>query len=451
LNRPLTLPRQPPFLLQWYANFVTSKGIPRHLPPARDETTQVDRVPIFEHRPTASAPLDELYDAEETGVTSSNLWMSLTGFARLRQETAARTAWKRALPLRRALQTRIRLLGYSPTLAWLAAVALVVVGALGVGFSLLLGSWIVPAPAVAAPSPPPSDSVKVPPISEPPQLSEAQRAALGDDAAMDTLAHREPQDLSPDELLALLEGRRIQRRQALTEVGERFIASPEALRDEQVAEKLSKELDDPVLRVDVLRSLARVGAPVGPDLLYAIREDRSRDATTQWLAGALLRTLEVRQHLSPALEIALELEDVADCLRAAELVDLAIEQGDRRSLVSITRLTKTTGCDPDGTGDCFPCLRSGTELLEAMEAVGERKPPVLPPVARPLLASTEGTAEASRKGRRQAPTPAGSVATVSSTAASDAAPPAPDPPSSDPSAPDVAARAPSPATQDPGF
>ena len=430
---------------------MTSKGI-RRPPPPRDDTTQVDRVPIFEQRPSATKPLDELYDAEETGVTSGNLWMSLTGFARLRRETAARTSWKRALPMRRALETRVRLLGYSPTLGLLGAVILLFVGAAVAGLMLVLAPRVV-APAVAYPAPMPSASSQTPPeVPVEPPLSEAQRAALGDDAAMATLANREPEDLSPDELLSLLEGRRIQRRQSLAEVGERVIASPAALRDQKVAEQLSKDLDDPVLRIEVLRSLARVASPVGPDLLHAIREDRSRDATTQWLAGALLRTLEVRQHLSQPLEIALELEEVTDCARAAELVDLAIEAGDRRSLPWITRLTKTTGCDRDEAADCFPCLRAGTKLLEAMEAVGDRRPPALPPIARRVMASPAESTEPPPQSSTKAPkVPPGSAPPSPDPAGSDVVSAEAEPPHLDTSAPDVAVRTPPPATQDPGF
>ncbi len=383
----------------WYASGVSVKGMPSARPNGRPnfgddgDVTQVDRAPLFENRSASTAPFDELFDAEETGVSSGNIWMSLTGFARLRQETAARTAWKRALPLRRILSTRVRLLGYSPRLSTLAGG---VVAFVAVTTALLVGlvrSWN-PAPPQAAPAVPVSvafAAASAPP-ADPPELSDAQRASLGDDAAMKTLAAREPEELSPDELLALLEGRRIQRQQLLAEVGERFIASPAVLRDEAVADQLRRDLDDPMLRVDVLRSLARVAAPIGPDLLYSIREDPAHDATTRWLAGALLRTLEVRQHLSRALEVTLELEEVSDCSRAAELVAMAIEHGDRRALAPVTRLTETSGCGVDGRRDCFPCLRGHGQLLEALEAIAERRPPTLPMVTRTAPAVSSGDA-----------------------------------------------------------
>jgi hypothetical protein len=274
---------------------------------------------------------------------------------------------------------------------------------------------------------------------------------------MRTLANREPQDLSPDELLALLEGSRIQRRQSLLEVVERFIASPAVLREDAVAQRLSDDLEDPVLRVDVLRSLARVADPIGPDLLNMIRQDRSRNAETQRLAGALLRTLEVRQHLSQALEVALELEDVKDCSRAAELVALAIEHGDRRSLASLNRLTKTSGCDPEAGADCFPCLRSGTELLEALETTGERRPPDLPAIARSVMSSADSldevrTASKPKSKRKRSKEPESGAksgeevaepAPPSSTSESLARPAAPQP--------EPVVRTASPSTRDPGF
>lgn len=395
--------------------------------PAPDEEespTIVDHVPSF--RPRSSVPprpREELFDADETGTTSARVWMTLTAFARLRQVKAVRKTHPRAIPLGRALRVRVRWLdGAWPLGTLLAGIAGALVLATGVLVFLAL-RWLGPAPLVvtesAAPAPRGADSS----LLQGPELTVAQRASLGDEAAAAALTQRDPLLRTAEEVLAPAEGERVLRRQSLVELGDTIVTRPQTLREARVAARLREDLDDPGLATEVLRLLARVKDHLGPDLLYQIREDRARGTVLRDLAAALLATNEVRTYASPALLVALDIEGVTDCIRAASLVDIALAHADERTLRPLMRLTQPTGCEPSGTADCFLCLRNGTELRQALEVAGQRPPPDLPSLRRPQplffeaptadgdadpkrLLGDEAAASGSERGRRRLPSAA---------------------------------------------
>lgn len=67
----------------------------------------------------------------------------------------------------------------------------------------------------------------------------------------------------------------------------------------------------------------------------------------------------------------------------AEILPRAAEHGDRRSVRLLKKLSYRRGCDPNGRGDCYACLRpldkSKTEVnvRHAVFAASRRPAPVL--------------------------------------------------------------------------
>jgi len=83
----------------------------------------------------------------------------------------------------------------------------------------------------------------------------------------------------------------------------------------------------------------------------------------------------IRSKASPALSVALDLRLVEKCDEALALMPRVIQEGDKRTFTTLTRMQRKSGCGANKRLDCFPCLRKGTELKDALKAIKTRKEP----------------------------------------------------------------------------
>jgi hypothetical protein len=123
--------------------------------------------------------------------------------------------------------------------------------------------------------------------------------------------------------------------------------------------------------------LASLPGPRSADILYHTWVGTSQRTQTTELAEELIYVNEVRSKASPALAVALDLRRAATCEQVAEVLPKAIEHGDRRSLHLLGRLVNRRGCGKGKREDCYPCLRDGDALADAIKAVRTREPPSL--------------------------------------------------------------------------
>ena len=120
---------------------------------------------------------------------------------------------------------------------------------------------------------------------------------------------------------------------------------------------------------------------LGADLIYAVYKNNSGTAgMTAVVAYAkkLTQKDEFEKHASQALQVALELDRARVCSDYKELLPRATEFADSRSEKKLKSLNGTRGCGFLGVLDCYPCLRSGSELKDAIDAAGKREAPELP-------------------------------------------------------------------------
>jgi hypothetical protein len=118
----------------------------------------------------------------------------------------------------------------------------------------------------------------------------------------------------------------------------------------------------------------------GADLLFQtwsrLRSSRNKeDRNTAGKARALLVSPSVLAKASPALEVALDLGSARSCRQYQKLLPRAVSHADTRSLASLRRLTRRSGCGFLRLSDCFSCLRGNGRLTEAIAATAARPAP----------------------------------------------------------------------------
>ena len=112
----------------------------------------------------------------------------------------------------------------------------------------------------------------------------------------------------------------------------------------------------------------------GADLLYRLSLDGSVRATIRAQANQALSSPEVRENLSLPLSLALSLAAARSCKELLPLLEKAKLFGDERSLSRLLSLQANLSCRRPGQ-PCYPCLRRGPELEEAISAIRGRMAP----------------------------------------------------------------------------
>ncbi len=207
-----------------------------------------------------------------------------------------------------------------------------------------------------------------------------QKAQGGDREALAELRKRADKDGGAQEWFALGRGyAEIRHFSASAEAYGRALtadaslaSNPRLLADLETA---AEDRDGYEKALDV--ALAHLGER-GADLVYGVYKSNSGAAgMTAVVAYAkkLTQKDEFEKNASEALKVALALEKARVCSDYKALLPLAVEHADQRSERKLKSLNATRGCGFLGVLDCYPCLRSGSELKEAIEAAGKRQAP----------------------------------------------------------------------------
>ena len=251
--------------------------------------------------------------------------------------------------------------------------------AAGVGLALLLGGaaarLVLGPSAVQSPLLTPSVTVSaaVAPSAGPPTL--VDRAGRGDPLALRQLQQRNPAERSVDESLALARGREVERSAELQKLAERVSGKPAIASAPETLKRLQEFIADPRTATEALRVVAGLPGSVGPDILYEVWTGTKKRNDTTRLAEELVNSRDVRVKASPALLVALDLRRADDCDEVAAILPRAIQHGDTRALRMLGKLVRRTGCGPRKSKDCYPCLRDGEEIMDAINAVRKRRAP----------------------------------------------------------------------------
>lgn len=250
-----------------------------------------------------------------------------------------------------------------------ALVACVVV----VGF-ILFDSWRMRRTASGAPVPSVAASVLAPPppVAAPSLIERAER---GEPQALAELAARPEAERSVEQHLALSRGRVAERRLTLARLGEEIQKRPELGLSAETTRRLRRDATDPELYAEALRVAAALPGPLAGDLLYDVWVRTTERTPATELAERLVYTERVRERASAPLRLALELRKVDECDKLLPMLARVREEGDRRSFQLLARLSERGGSCPQGSGDCYSCMRGTPELRRAIAASAERAPP----------------------------------------------------------------------------
>lgn len=195
-----------------------------------------------------------------------------------------------------------------------------------------------------------------------------ERASVGDQAVLSEL--RELAGKEPRAWLALGSGyaRHQQFDASLAAYRTALELDPTLAGDRRVVAEVHAALRRPETREAAL-NLAELMGPHGADLVYDLWLTLRTDPSQKAAAPAVLSRLEkapLRDRVSPALKVALELNGAKSCAGFKKLMPAAAQHADQRALAKLQPLTQRTGCGFLGLRDCYSCLRASSDLGTAL-------------------------------------------------------------------------------------
>jgi hypothetical protein len=191
------------------------------------------------------------------------------------------------------------------------------------------------------------------------------------------LEKKAPEKLTSDEALSMAEARAFNRRAEARALSERLGGDPGLAKDPAVFSKLIGFSRHPESARDARGAMMRLPGALSADLLYEVWTGTPDRTDETELARLLLLGPDIRAKASKAVLVAVDLREAGTCEENAKLLPSAIEIGDKRALIPITRLFRRTGCGANKRQDCYPCLREGDTLKSALVAVKKRREPRL--------------------------------------------------------------------------
>ncbi len=148
--------------------------------------------------------------------------------------------------------------------------------------------------------------------------------------------------------------------------------------------------DEPELLLDVRQAIAARDAvddgldfalnalgSHGADIIYDVYLDyRGKAGMTPVVARAMkiARSEELLEHATPALRVALRLQQAKFCGEYRDVIPDAVKYADDRSLQKLETLQNTRGCGSDAMNDCFICLRKEDVDLDGAVAQARSHP-----------------------------------------------------------------------------
>ncbi len=251
-----------------------------------------------------------------------------------------------------------------PPAAFVAApVALVVLCALGLGLLVLIARGSPQRPDARDPVAARADGVTA-------SDDELQDARRGGASALQQLLARYPRDGRVARALVTELTEEKRRVEAMRELRALLDSDRAAADDDAMARAVRAAAEDPDAADAAFELMEGPLGKAGAELLYDLQTNPRVGARAQ---KALARP-EVRE-ASPAVAIAVDLRAALSCDAKRALLARAKEQGDRRVLGSLKALRHPTGCGFLRRGDCWPCMRRGTDLTDAIAAIEARDVP----------------------------------------------------------------------------
>lgn len=204
----------------------------------------------------------------------------------------------------------------------------------------------------------------------------AQAPALpGTSIDTEALEARRAEELTKEEALAVAAARQKREVARVVLLRQKVARDPGLFKDAGTLSELRRAAEDPLTAPDALAAMAEAPGPLSADLLYELWTGTVARSRATELARSLVFSKEVRAKASPALAVALDLRIAETCEQNRELLPRVLEEGDRRSLGLLAKLSRRFGCGANKRLDCYACLREDSALDDALGAVKKRREP----------------------------------------------------------------------------
>ena len=198
-----------------------------------------------------------------------------------------------------------------------------------------------------------------------------EKARHGDRAALSELRQLAPDSRESEPWLALGRGyAAIQHYEASLKAYEAATSLESGLAKDAKLLGDVRTIANQASHVQAALELAERLGPHGADLIYDVWESSKGDkalAFSAQLARAQLSKPTVAEQASPALRVALDLEQAKGCRAYKDVMARAAEHADSRSLAKLAPLARRSGCGFLGLRDCYGCLRGDANYTRALE------------------------------------------------------------------------------------
>ena len=262
--------------------------------------------------------------------------------------------------------------------------AMAAAGLLFVGLLFVVAFGALVATGVSAGKPPPAGSAARAAASAPPVQDDsdalAKRAAEGDRDALNKLQARPDVQRSAAEWRALGRGFSVigHTKPSLDAYKKALALDPGLAKERSLQADVRRAALSSATASDALElALAHLGSR-GADLVFDVWAQTRSAKDGQDVARIAKGVVEgnaIRAKASQALLVTLDLAKARTCPNAKALLPRAKQFGDTRALGKLRSFSARSGCGFLSLGDCYPCLRTGDDLSDAIKAAEGRKAP----------------------------------------------------------------------------
>lgn len=146
---------------------------------------------------------------------------------------------------------------------------------------------------------------------------------------------------------------------------------PSAQTDEGMSQIVAEAVFVPEISDSALAFLETALGSHGVDVLIELADKTPTEPWRTKLGQSLAKPM-VRQLATPEALLLLDLRAAVRCEQKKALLPRAGQQGDARAQRYLQDLQAPTGCGTGGKADCWPCLRKGAALQNAIAAIAQR-------------------------------------------------------------------------------
>jgi eukaryotic-like serine/threonine-protein kinase len=329
---------------------------------------------------TAAELLEALDSVEEPQTAPTLRAPALSPLPSARAEVGASDRPKKLWPLVRHLGLLPVNIGRKPIALWRMALACSLIGVLVTSLF-----WQNPPESVESRDSTPTPRAEeapphpTPKTQAPPARVDLGRARNGESASLGALEALPAKERTAAEWAALVVGlfRAGKPKNSLAALDAALENQHAVVGESDVLAAAAALALDPATSEPALLRLSEHFGERGADLLYAWSRKAPAGVDPTFAERVAKALRDASKNATPALLVALELDEAHTCGAVRELLPRAQTEGDARATAGLQKKTARRGCGLFDLQDCFKCLRGNDALNDTIEATKSRPAPVL--------------------------------------------------------------------------